>query len=244
MINYFNYNGKDSRDFGILIRYKKTYNKPARDISFVSVSGRSGDIIIDNGKYNNGDFAYGITLFAPESNSGDNENTDLAYATYDLRNWMSADNTYYKLFDSYDPHYYVKACLTKGIDFDTVNSHIAKTELEFTCKPYRYRFDGDNTEILGKTGSLYNTEIHSSLPYIKIYGSGDLALHINGQQSKFYDVSSYIEIDSDMMNVFKGLTNLNDKFSGVFPELQPGINQISVSGDATKIEIIPRWRTI
>lgn len=244
MINYFNFNGKDSRDFGIMVRDKSTYKKPERDKEFISVPGRSGDIIVDNGRYKNFDMSYGITLFSPEITNDTNENLDLAYASYDLKNWLSADDSYYRLFDSYDPFYFFEACLTGEIYFETFSTHIAKTELSFNCKPYRYRFDGENMISFEKTGVLVNPEIHNSLPYFKIYGNGDLTLHVNGQQCTIYGVSTYVEIDSDIMNTFKGVENWNGRFSGAYPELQVGKNSIAVSGDANLIQVIPRWRTI
>ena len=61
----------------------------------------------------------------------------------------------------------------------------------------------------------------------------------------FSGISSYVEVDSELMSAYKGETLCNDKILFTrFPELEPGENMIQVSTGISKVEIIPRWRTI
>ena len=53
MRNYLIYNGKNTLDFGIGISGSGTFSAPKRDLDTVSVPGRSGDLTMDNGRYNN-----------------------------------------------------------------------------------------------------------------------------------------------------------------------------------------------
>ena len=53
MRHYLYFAGRDSREFGIYISGSGTFNAPERDIEFVSVPGRSGDLTIDNGRFLN-----------------------------------------------------------------------------------------------------------------------------------------------------------------------------------------------
>ena len=130
MLNYFKFNGGDSRDYGVLIRNKKTYNQAEKDITFEPVAGRSGDIVIDNGRYNNVEMGYGVTLFAPTLDEKNiNQNINLAYSTQDLKDWLIADGNYYKLTDCYDPDYYRMACYSGGMEFETFTTNIAKTDI-------------------------------------------------------------------------------------------------------------------
>ena len=44
------------------------------------------------------------------------------------------------------------------------------------------------------------------------------------------------------MNAYKGdLLQNNKMLTGTFPKLAAGVNDISWTGDVSKIEIIPRW---
>ena len=245
MINWIEFNGQDSRDFNLYVRTKQTFNRAKRDLSFVSVPGRSGDVIIDNGKYKNIEIEYGLTLDTPQ-HSIMTHNENFFYAWDDICKWLSADDTYYKLVDSYDPLYYRKACLIDGLEIEQPHYSIGKFNIKFNCKPYRYRLDGDTTlEIIQKGTTVLNTESHESLPYMKIYGSGDIYLHVGSGQYNFFNVSGYVEVDSEMMNVYKGLINKSDDYQASnYPTFQTGSNTISWSGNVTKIEIKPRWRTI
>lgn len=249
MINYFNFNGKDSRDYGVLIRNKKTYNQAEKDITFEPVAGRSGDIVIDNGRYNNVEMGYGVTLFAPTlDKKNTNQNVNLSYSTQNLKDWLIADGNYYKLTDCYDPDYYRMACYSGGMEFETFTTNIAKTDIIFNCKPYKYRNDGNSLIEVSDGESIFNPEAHKSLPYIKIYSiteTGNVVLRLNDQTIYLSQVDEYIEIDSEMQNVFKGLTPQNNLLKSTnFPILLPGINRINYVSNVAKVEIIPRWRTI
>ena len=249
MLNYFKFNGGDSRDYGVLIRNKKTYNQAEKDITFEPVAGRSGDIVIDNGRYNNVEMGYGVTLFAPTLDEKNiNQNINLAYSTQDLKDWLIADGNYYKLTDCYDPDYYRMACYSGGMEFETFTTNIAKTDIIFNCKPYKYRNDGNSLIEISHGESIYNPEAHESLPYIKIYSmnkTGNVMVGINGQTIYLSQVDEYIEIDSEMQNVYKDLTPQNNLLKSTgFPTLSPGNNKINYIANVAKVEIIPKWRTI
>ena len=98
----------------------------------------------------------------------------------------------------------------------------------------------------GGTAKITNPEAYASQPYIKITaGSGSVSLYIGSKQYSFNGISSYVEVDSELMSAYKGSTLCNDKvlFTS-FPVLEPGDNTIQVSAGITKVEIIPRWRRI
>lgn len=250
MLNYFKFNGGDSRDYGVLIRNKKTYNQAEKDITFEPVAGRSGDIVIDNGRYNNVEMGYGVTLFAPTLDEKNiNQNINLAYSTQDLKDWLIADGNYYKLTDCYDPDYYRMACYSGGMEFETFTTNIAKTDIIFNCKPYKYRNDGENLiEINHNSEIIYNPEAHNALPYIKIYGINShttTVFSINGKTYILSNVDGYVEMDCEMQNVFKDTIPKNNTFQGQYlPTLSPGKNKINFISNIAKIEIIPKWRTI
>ncbi len=49
----FTFKGQPSSSFGLIISEKDIYSAPAHDVSFVSVPGRNGDVLIDNNRYEN-----------------------------------------------------------------------------------------------------------------------------------------------------------------------------------------------
>lgn len=244
-INWINFKNLDSRDFGLYVRRKTAYDRAERDITFVSVPGRSGDLIIDNKKFKNIQIEYDLSLFSSQHEEL-TENENFFYSFEDVCRWLTEDGKYYKLYSSYDTLYYRLACLTKGITMeDQEHWSVGKFGIKFNCKPYRYRIGGDEIQtIIDKSFDLYNEEMYESLPYIKIYGNRDIYLYINGRQYTFLNVKGYVSCDSEIMNVYKDTVNKNNDFrANQYPILEQGNNHISVYGDVSKIEIKPRWRT-
>ena len=74
---------------------------------------------------------------------------------------------------------------------------------------------------------------------IRMLGSGTVT--INSTSFTVTDVSGYVDVDCEEMDVYKGSTNMNNKFTGSFPVLTSGLNTIS---STVAIEIKPRWYTI
>ncbi len=94
---------------------------------------------------------------------------------------------------------------------------------------------------------MVNPTSHPSSPIIKVYGNGSGEIQIGNNTITILSVNGYLVIDSDLMEVYKDETNCNSKvkFSlNTFPKLRPGINDISFSGEITRLEVIPKWWTI
>ena len=234
MLNdYFTWNGKKSSDFGIIIKHKEIYKAPARDVDIVAVPGRDGEVILDNGRYNNVDVIYQVRV--------KNVKTKLL----EIANWLSAVG-YQKLIDSDDSTHYRMAARTGSVDWNYLGKgEWADLEISFNCKPYRYLTTGDAKTTLTAAGSITNPTQYTALPYFKIYGSGNITLSIGGQSFPFLNIGSYIECDSALQAVFTGVNNKADRANfDDFPTFQPGANSISWTGTVTKVEIVPHWREL
>lgn len=236
---YLCYKGISSLDLSLYIKAKGTYNTAERDIEFVSVPGRNGDLIQDNGRYKNVSVPYELVLLKKDARSF----SDLTDA---VKNWLAVGGGYNELWDSYNPRYFRYAAVEGSVDVVEELANYGELSLTFNCKPLRYSFAGQQAiEIMHSNTQLYNPEKLAAAPYIKIYGNGNISLSVNAVTLTFSGVSEYIEIDSELMNVYKGLTLLNNITTGdTFPTLAPGINNITITGGATRAEIVPRWCTI
>lgn len=258
MLNYFIFNGIDSRDYGIWIIQKNAYNTPKRNVNFISVPGRDSDIIIDNGNYENVDISYKVRILASEISK--NVNSNMEYALDDIKDFLfPIIGNYYKLEDSYNPDYYRMACFTGGMEFSSISksAEFIDTEINFNCKPYRYSQEGENT--ISITGSdavtITNPELYPALPLIQINkgSSDDARVVINGSAYDF-DFSNtsiaYIKIDSDTKLVYNLSNNYYGKYSPpsdpqkMFPELKAGNNTIQKTSGTGTVLITPNWRRI
>lgn len=160
--------------------------------------------------------------------------------TADIYNWLVG---YAKLRTSKDPGGFFKASVISGYGVDMFSRRYDDFQVQFKINPpFFYLNSGDTPITLTAPGSITNTGTHESEPYIKITGSGNITLDINGKIITLTAVDTYIVIDSELQACYKDTINQGDKMVGEFPKLQPGANGIAWTGTVTSIEFIPRWR--
>lgn len=85
---------------------------------------------------------------------------------------------------------------------------------------------------------IQNPTRFASKPLIRVYGAGSISA--NGKTMTVTASNDFTNLDSDIMDAFKGAENRNAYVKGDFIELVPGKNNISISG-FSKVEITPRW---
>ena len=256
-LHWFEYNGKDSRDFGLYIKDKSSFDKPERNIEFVSIPGRDGDLIIDNGGYKNVKLKYSLRLIVNKI-TGDDQ-ADFAAAYQRAATFLQPVANYYKLKDSYMPDYYRKACLMSAISVKQLNPLVADFDVTFSCKPYMYALKGEDTITIVSTSSytsFNNPTNATSKPLIKVFTDDTYnaeTIHkfrLNDVWYQIRGINGYVYIDCDTMNVYKGSNSKNnDYLSMSFPSLVIGTNKArcgstSESTHVSKVEIVPRWRRL
>lgn len=236
--NQFTYRGKKSfDDMHLIITHTPALVCASRDIEFISVPGRSGDVLIDNGGYLNVDRTYDVALLAAPA--------EFYGAAQRIASWLNGAGGYFQLTDTYDPDYYRLARYYGRIEIASILNQIGTATLTFNCKPYRYSFAGQLPRTVRPSDTLVNPEDQPSEPYIMLTGDGDIQIIINKRSYELYDVDGYIEIDSELLSAFRGSAPQNNKIGfSYFPILDPGENTITVIGDVTEISITPRWRAL
>ena len=86
----------DLSDYNAYAVYCNIFDRPERDISVVSVPGRNGDLIFDNGRYKNVDRTYQIHVVGVEN-------------VHSLIRDLTSTIGYQRLEDEYDPNVYMMA---------------------------------------------------------------------------------------------------------------------------------------
>lgn len=231
MRNILMIDGKPTSDFGVFISGVGTYNAPERDTTAVSVPGRNGDLLIDNGRFHNIEITYPCYIvkeFADKFNA--------------FKNYLLSRNGYFKIEDSYDAEHYRKAFHNSGLTPSVQLLHrVGAFEITFNCNPQRFLKDGDNTLILTSDGMMFNPTYFDAKPLIRAYGTGSFT--INDITVTITSANEYTDIDCEIMDAFKGSVNCNGNIETTdnkFPVLTSGENTISMTG-ITQLEITPRW---
>ena len=242
-MSYFIYNGTKSSDLGVFIQSKNIYSSPKYDASLISIPGRNGDLISPGGRFGNASVSY--TCFV--SAKSIEELSDKMTA---VKAWLYREpDRYHDLSDSYDTKFKRSAFFNSKLDISDEAKKIGTFTVTFSCKPQRYLVESLNIESHNVSFTVVNPYPLNAKPYIKITGSGDVSFAIQSGGTNrirnIKDVDGYIECDSELMNFYKDTYLQNNKVTGSgFPELQPGSNAISWTGNVTKVEIIRRLVTI
>lgn len=254
MLNFFEFDGKDSRDFGIIVKNKTVYSQPQKSNTFLSIPGRSGDLITSENKLQNKKIEYELLMFIDEDAARlhSDKNLLMRYAINDVKDWLQTSSDYKILTDSYiGSEYYIYANMSGGINFKDINAKVASFTVTFNCKPYEYLFSGQEKLTFTYSGNpiyIINPELANSLPIFKIYGSNQVVFAVASpgyQKTITLNINSneYFEFDCETQNCYKGTTNMNRYFIGDYPMFKKGINTLNVhSGTISQIDVIPRWR--
>lgn len=227
-MGWFQFKGKNSKDFGILISSVPQQTRPERRVEHITIPGRHGDLTEDEGTYE----PYTISM---ECSTRGSDKLDEIVA------WLNGAG---ELILSTEPDKVYRASIYNKISIADVIYLYNSFLLQFRVQPFKYSVNafGDWLE-LTKATTVFNSGTYASQPIITVYGSGDITLYINGVDFPLYDVEESITIDSEMMEVFKGTKNQNSKYGGDdFPKLEVGENIVSWTGNVEKVVIEPRWR--
>lgn len=232
------YNGVSSEEFAIQVEHPPGYETPEKDYEVTHIPGRNGDIYVDKGSYKNVSRSYDIAIGA--------ENKDFTIMANFISEWLNSASGYAKLEDSYEPEYYRLAAYKSGGTIKNILQHAGRITVAFDCKPQRFLKSGDIPVIVRTTSKLRNPTGFKSLPIIKVNGSGKGNLRIGDYVITISNISSYLTIDSELQDAYKGTTNCNSlvTLSNGFPKLIKGENEISFSGGITSVEVIPKWWTL
>lgn len=246
------FGGVNLSSYNAFAIYCNIFDKPERDVDIVSVPGRNGDLIFDNGRYKNLDRVYTIQV------------TGVANAQ-NLITALSKTLGYQELSDEYDTTvYYVARLKNRPMVSQFVGNAVLIT-VTFDRKPQRWLTSGKTTPITGKyigrlTDSssgregvmkltINNTTEETLLPRIYVPGNQvqqtwgfdlyqsdtDMSTPtVTGLGEKVYsvskamvttDASGYVEIDSEERTTKHGTNATYPDISESiirFPTIPPG----------------------
>jgi len=225
MMPYFTFKGVESTPYLIVNRLPDII-KPKADVDVYEIEGRDGFLTHNKGTYRGYIKKVECSL------------KNLCHIDY-ITSWLDGSGD---LILSNEPEKIYKATVINQIDIGRISRIFYSFIVIFEVQPFKY-INVQNV-VLTEPGTIHNPGTCPSLPLIKVTGTGNVTLTINGVDIELSDVSPEIIIDSDLLDCYRGTTNLNNQMVGKFPSLKVGENTISWTGNVTQVEIEPRWRYI
>lgn len=235
----FYIDGTSSATYNIYASGENAYNAAERNVESISVPGRNGDLLIDNGTFKNIDVKYPCVI-----PYGFNANA--------IRSWlMSNAGGYHKITDDYDASHYRMGRYKGGIEFQPMytNQAAALCDITFDCKPQRFLTSGETAIVLEGTGThtIMNPTQFASKPIIRLFGNGRVTLKgssVTLLNTAILPPDGYVDFDCETLNAIDNWgANRNADISIIGnPALLAGItgNNIRLTG-VSRVIITPRW---
>lgn len=220
-MNYFIWNGIDSRTYGIVAETLPPPERAKERVEKVTIPGRSGHVTIS-------DDVYDGTTRAVTCGLLDRSLKDTVFA------WLRGSGL---VTFSNEPTRAYRARITDGIPMERVNDVFHTFVVTFDCQPFAYEAI-PTVHTLTASGSITNPGTLESKPIIVVTGTG--VLTINGTA---YTISETgVTINSEIEECYIGSANKNDKVSGGFPVLAVGANTITLGAGITQVVITGNYR--
>lgn len=230
--DFFIFGGVNSLDYGVLLDGSGTTTAPERDVMTVTIPGRSGDLLVDAGRWKNTTVSYPCTI-AREFEG--------RFAAF--KQALLAEGGYKRLEDTLHPDEYRLAYLAGPLEPETIPYNRAGTfALDFGCKPQRFLKSGEDVLTVVSGGKLYNPTGCAALPLIRLTLTGDAKLNVGGVQMS---VARAHGADVDRLRSAGRLLQQHE--SEQVPD-RAGVPGAGGRGNAGKLErrsdkceVVPRW---
>ena len=226
MIDCYINNETSLFSLGVYLQSRPCIPANEQEVENIYVPGRDGDLTIVKGWK---DREFSLPLNFVEFNNLPKKMREIRSVLLDAKIISFSEDT--------DVYYKVKR-ISIG-DMQRELSMFGKFTVTFILEPFDYSND-TSILIINSNTSIYNIATHYSKPKLKLYGTGNLQVSINSQTFQINNVTSYVEIDSELQQCHEN--TLNKEFIGSYPVLEVGENKITKSSNISKIEIDPRWR--
>ena len=237
------WNGRSSSEIPIVVERQPDYVIAERDYDVEHVPGRNGDLLIDNESYKNVPRPYDIAF-----GSYTKTHSEMALA---VSEWLHSASGYARLEDTYESEYFRMAYYQEEVELENILNHLGRATITFICMPQRFLKSGEKSIIFKeKSQKIHNPTRFKAKPLINISGTDSGTITVNGVKILIQTISGLITLDSDLQEAYSGSISKNsfiswpDSDEHLFPSLNPGLNDISITGGITKVEVIPRWWTL
>lgn len=234
-LGYFEYAGKKSIDFGLLIDAEISFSSPGFKGEFVEVPGIDGELFVGDGKLSNVTKSFPVFL----------ENPRTQIAATEISNWLKASGKWQQLGFNGDPDYFYEAIYTEEYEVTANLESYGKSILTFVVKPYKFLKSGLTP--LPSPVSLSNPTNRDARPLITIKGTGNITLQIGSEKLTLKGVDGGVVIDSlkQVVTSLAGTAPAWDKVTSYpLPVIKPGKQTVLTTGTVTSLTIVPRYEVI
>lgn len=218
------FNNSTSFDYNLFLENYPSIPLTNEEYDEIKVEGRSGSLYINKATYEDKKIAFTFTILS--------EIIDIDFER--VYEWLSEIEDNRLVFGRKDRCYRVKKIIFG--DLKKEFRSIGEFNVTFICEPFLTDLEVTKCEITSNNFSFNYMGNAPSEPLIKLYGTGNIQLTINGETMEIMNITDYAEIDSKLMQVRNSdKTSKDNDTLGDFALFGKGINTISYVGTVTKL---------
>lgn len=219
---YFNNN--TNFDFNLFLENYPSIPIINEEYEEIRVEGRNGSLYINKGTYEDKKIPFTFTILS----------TSLDIDFTRVYDWLSEMEDNRLVWGMLDKCYRVKKVIYGNLEKEFRT--IGEFDVNFICEPFSQDLNAIIYEITSNNFSFNYTGNAPGEPLIKVYGSGNIQLTVNGETMQINNVTDYVEIDSKLLQVRNSdKTSKDNDALGDFALFNKGINTISYMGTVTKL---------
>lgn len=245
----FIFNGVSASSLGLGIERYPAIPMPRKRVTALSIPGRSGDLHIDDGGYDNVAIRYEVWW-----KNGKADGFDTSVHAREVTKWLYGAPVGARLEDTYNPGVFRTATFLGGVEIENIMGRFGRTVLEFSCSPQIWlgRGHADGVTFTSKTtgiaGLLTNPTPYPTRPLIKIIGSvgGRLQIGDSGMTIRFPGMDTHeFWIDCEEMEAWE-VVDGQEVSSNVwiddldFLQILPGVNEVEFPNSFDSVTIWTR----
>ena len=230
----FTYKGVRSDEMHLRVENSLGFDSPARDVDLVSVPGRDGDLVMDNGRFESVVRSFACRLEAPDGG-------DVEAVIARIHDWLGTDVRYHDFTWAGDRDFVYRAMVEGSMASQRVLARYARSTINFRLHPVKYLVSSLNERQVASGANVVNPYHVAARPVIRVVGSGNVRINIGQQVLDLRNVDRGITVDCETQTVtsFNGEFTEFDKMFSPFPVLNPGNNSITFSGNF-QVFVTPR----
>ena len=236
---YITYNGVKSTDLGLLLTNDISSQSTVYEVEEVTIPGRDGVLLRDRKRLLPVHRSYPFIVRASD---------DLTKAQDRISDWVNVRG-YHPLKLSWDEGHTYIASVTESFDIQEISRAFGRVNISFLLHPIKFIDEGlEFKPLVIRENNVFNNPGNVlGDPIIKIEGSGDCTIAINGRQTKLKGIQGGITIDMQKQQVYNGRLQAWDKVvrdtQYPMPYLDLGKNtiQVEAGADILGVKIAPYW---
>lgn len=241
--NYFVFNGQSSLDFGLYVQEYPRITVPEKDLTEIIVPGSSEPLTQWTGTFK--PFARKYKCWFDQKPGIDRARK--------ISEWLHDAPPSSRLEDSYRTAVFHKATFKGPMDITNVMDQLGMFTVEFQCAAPAFLKSGELAFTHPGIVKLNNPTSRASFPLLEVTGHVSGLVNIGSRQltilfSGYSDTHTFY-IDCHLREAWEVVDGVevsrNEWISSQdFPVIDPGENDISITGGIESVVIRPRWWTV